>query len=224
MAEAGDKDSSEADKPAVSFKTEGDFLKAVEKKATPRIKEAAEKAVSDVLARLGVDNIDAVDGIKDALSKHEGTKSEAEKVKAEADKTAKALRSLEKRNAELETFRTSHLKERALLAHASKTIDIDTVTQLLSPKLTVGDDGAVSAPDNKSVEDAIEALLEAKPHLRASGQRSGPGTSAKPPKAPASNGQSAGPSSNGQKRLSTEQLAANFAAALTAAGTGANHP
>lgn len=205
------------DKPAVSFKTEGDFLKAVEKKAAPRIKEAAEKAIAEVLGKLGVDGVDALDAIKETLAKSEGTRSEADKAKTELDRTTKELRRLEKKSAELETFRTSSLKQRALIAHASKTHDIDTVSELLSSKLTVGDDGTVSTADGKSVDEAVEALLVAKPYLRNAGYKAGAGTGRTPPKA-ASTGHGES-SDNGAKRPTVLEARQNLAKALEQAAT-----
>ncbi|HYF26886.1 MAG TPA: hypothetical protein VD931_14180, partial [Baekduia sp.] len=110
MADDNDKSEGAApEKPAVTFKTEGEFLSAVDKKAASRERKAAEAARTEILSKLGVESVDDLDSLTERLKSSQQQQSEAEKLKGEAAKLAKKLADADKTIAELAGFKVSTL-------------------------------------------------------------------------------------------------------------------
>jgi len=177
MADDNDKSEGAApEKPAVTFKTEGEFLSAVDKKAASRERKAAEAARTEILSKLGVESVDDLDSLTERLKSSQQQQSEAEKLKGEAAKLAKKLADADKAIAELAGFKVSTLKQRALMSHATKVADPEALDAFIAPKLVVGDDGTVTGPEGKDVGEMVEELIASKPYLKAPGYKAGAGT------------------------------------------------
>jgi hypothetical protein len=192
-------DKSTDDKPAVTFKSEGEFLAAVAKKTEKAVRAAVEKAKADLLGSLGAEGEDDLSALKAKLDSSKATVTEAEKLKGENGKLAKQIRDLEKANGELAAYRSTTLKRSALMPFAGRTVDKtgETLVDLLGPRLQISDDGTtVTGPDGAKLEDVVNGLLETRPFLKAPDWKQGAGTGPKPKTdanaAAGGNGQDAG--------------------------------
>lgn len=197
MPEPDDKkpDDKDESKPAVSFKTEGEFLHAVEqrsKKALDKaVAAAAAKARADVLAGLELDEDENLDEVKTRLASSKKSKSEVDALTQKATKYEKQLKDAEKAINELSGFKDRTIRAEALSSFAVKFRDPEDMHVHLASKLLIGDDGKATAPDGGEVGKWVDSFLEGKPHLRAGDFKPGAGTSKVPakPDAKTPNGQ-----------------------------------
>lgn len=196
-------------KPAVTFETEGEFLAAVEKKTTKAVKQAQEKLRQELFAELGLDDGDEIASVKEKLTASKAAKSESDKLSAEIKKLTKERDELSKSHAELLSFKQGTMKRDAIMAHASKTRDPDVLVQLVSSKLTPGEDGSF---DPKQVEEIVTKTLADKAYLRSAEFKEGAGTKSTPAKTPGGSTQPA----NGQNapQLTPAQVIAQTAQAI----------
>ena len=184
-AAAGGKGAAAADtepKPAVTFKTEGEFLAAVEKRSKGSVSKAVDAARSEILTALGVESIDDLAGVKDRLASTEKTVSEAEKLKLSHDKTTKELEKERKKAAELSGRLVKIAKRDALLPLAAQVRDTEIVAMLVDPLLEVDEEGAVSVKDGRKLENVVSDLLKSRDFLAMPARKDGAGTTATEPR------------------------------------------
>lgn len=202
----------------VFFENEGDFLATVEKKTKPKLtaaeqrasqaaKEARESAVAEIVERLGLTDPDQIEAIKDRLAEADGTRTEAEKLKADLAKlqkeTAKALSAVTKERDELLGHRQTQMKREALTPHLAKIHPDfrDMVEENLMTKIAIVE-GKVVGPEGKAPEVLVADMLAAKPSIKAPDFKGGAGTTPNGDKSRAGAGTAGtgdgGQSSNGQ--------------------------
>lgn len=188
-------------KPAAVFKTPEEWARARKRLQS----EGAKESVSALLAKLGVESEDQIDEIKAKLEATQATQTEAEKLKNTLDKQGKEAAKLAKQLEELRGFKARVQKGEAMAPLASRFRAAADMDAYLAPLLAVDEDGKVTGPEGKSIEDTVAALLEKHTHLRAPDFKAGPGTSSRPPKG------SPQPGTNGtQRRLTPEEARANL--------------
>lgn len=189
------------DKPAVSFKTEGEFLHAVEQRSKKSldkaVKEAAAKARADVLAGLEIDEEENLDEVKVRLATSKKAKGEVETLTASMKKLEGKLKEADKTIGELSGFRDQTLRAKALSPHTTKFRDPEDMQVHLSSKLVLAEDGTATAPDGTDLGAYVDKFLEAKPHLRAPDFKPGTGTSKVPAKGEHGSGAAGGAGSAG---------------------------
>lgn len=175
-------------KPAVSFKTEGEFLAAAEKRAKGLINKAVDTARGEILASLGVESIEDLAGIKERLVTTEKQVSEAEKLKAAHDKANRDLEKERKRSGDLSGRLIKIAKRDALLPYVGQVVDPEVLTMLIDPLLEVDEEGSVSVKDGRALENVVEDLLKKREYLKKPGTKDGAGTAATEPRAKAADG------------------------------------
>ncbi len=171
-----DKDDKKTDEFAVKFKTEGEYLASVDRKLKSKVKSAVDEAVAGVLAKLGVESVDDIDGLVGKVKSSEGAATEADKLKSTLDKTLKKLADAEKATTELKSFRKTALIQKALMAHASKGKDPEVLEAMIASRLVVGDDDSVTGPDGMDVGKMVDEFYAAKPYLKSADFKEGAGT------------------------------------------------
>jgi len=169
-------------KPAVAFKTEAEFLNAVEKRSKGMINKAIEATRSELFAALGVESVEEIAGLKETLESSKKTVSEAEKLKATLDKTTREIEKERKRSGELSGRLVKIAKRDALLPFVGQVVDPEVLTMLLDPLLDVDEEGAVSVKDGRALENVVEDLLKKRDYLRKPVAKDGAGTAATEPR------------------------------------------
>jgi hypothetical protein len=176
-------DDNKDDKPkgddfAVKFKTEGEFLSAVDKKLKSRVKEAVDTATSTLLARLGVESPDDIEGIAEKLKAGGAKDTEVEALK-------KLNGKLTKENEAGKATIAAHVakiqgvaRRDALMPFAGQVRDVEALSLFVSPHLEVSEDGVVTGKDGKTVEQLVADTLKTKDYLRNPDFK--PGTGSKP--------------------------------------------
>ena len=173
-----DEDDKKTDDFAVKFKTEGEYLASVDKKLKSKISKAVEDATAGLLAKLGVESVDDIEGLIGKVKSSEGAVSEVEKLKGTHDKTAKELAKEQKRTADLTAKLQGIAKRDALSAFAPRVRSQKALAALLEGQLVVSDDGAVTGPEGKSVESMVDELLKTEEYLKSPDFKEGAGTKA----------------------------------------------
>jgi hypothetical protein len=193
MADADSKDTttttdtSTETKPAVTFKTEGEFLAAVSKKTKGEVAKAVETVRAEMMEALGLESLDDVPKLKERLASTEKSVTEAEKLKSLTDRQAKDIAKAEKKVSDLSAKLHRIAKRDALLPFNDQVVDAGVVAMLVDPLLEVDEDGGVSVKDGRALENVIGELLKAKPFLKKSDAATGAGTTATEPR-PKDNG------------------------------------
>jgi len=172
-------------KPAVTFKTEGEFLAAVEKRSKGAISKAVEAAKAEILGSLGVETLDDLGSVKERLASTEKTVSEAEKLKAAHDKAVKELDKEKRRGGELTGRLQKIAKRDALMPFMTQVRDSEALAMFAEPHLEVDDEGVVTVKNGRSVEDLVGDILKAKDYLKNPAHKDGAGTTATEPRAAA---------------------------------------
>lgn len=222
MADDKDDDKPRGDEFAVKFKTEGEFLAAVDKKLKSRVKEATETATRELLAKLGVESPDDLEGIADKLKTSTGAATEAEALKKLNGKLAKDLEKSQQANAAHVAKIQGIARRDALMPFAGQVRDVEALSLFVSPHLEVSEDGTVTGRDGKAVDDIVKDVLKAKDYLRNPDFKDGAGTKATASKVklpfavPAADDKNAKPLTIGQQ-IMNELVSAGK---LTAPGVG----
>lgn len=168
-------------KPAISFKTEGEFLATVAKKTKGAVSAAVDALRSEIAGKLGVESLDEIDAITERLKTTEKQVGEVEKLKAQHDKVTKDYAKEQKRASELSARLVKIAKRDALIPFAAQVRDPEVLAMLADPKLEVDEDGVVTVKDGTSIENLVEGLLKAKDYLRNPAHKDGAGTGSKEP-------------------------------------------
>ncbi len=134
--------------------------------AGERAKRAKKTAISELLQELGLDKVDDLKGIVTAKRKaEEDEKTELQKAQ---EREVEEKRKREALEAQLQQERLDRAIERE--AQALGFADVTDATALVERALIeTGDDGAITG-----VKEALEKLLEAKPHLKGQGEGDDP--------------------------------------------------
>lgn len=169
------------DKPAVSFKTEGEFLAAVQKRSKGDREKAVETAKSEIFSALGIESADDLAGLAERLKTTEKTVSEHDKLKSQFDKQGKEFAKLQSKAGELSARLVKIAKRDALLPFVGQTVDPDVFNVLMEPLLEVDEDGAVTVKSGGKLENLVEDLFKAKAYLKKTDAAKGAGTGAKEP-------------------------------------------
>lgn len=180
-------------KPAVAFRTEGEFLNAVEKRSKGLVTKAVDAFRTEILGTLGVESIEELAGVKERLATTEKTVSEAEKSKATLDKTTRELDKERKRSGELTARLHGIAKRDALAPYVGHVVDPEVFNMLLDPQLEVDDEGSVHVKDGRALENVVEDLLKKRDWLKRPAAREGAGTAAAEPRAKPTDGAGARP-------------------------------
>jgi hypothetical protein len=175
-------------KPAVTFKTEGEFLAAAAKKAKTEVAKAIEATRSEILGALGVESIEELTAVKERLATTEKQVTEAEKLKASYDKTNRELEKERKRSGDLSGRLIKIAKRDALLPFVGQVVDPEVLTMLLDPLLEVDEEGSVSVKDGRALENVVEDLLKKREYLKKPSAKDGAGTAATEPRVKANDG------------------------------------
>lgn len=180
-------DDKQDDKPkgddfAVKFKTEGEFLSAVDKKLKSRVKEAVDTATSELLAKLGVETADDIEGIAAKLKTSGVALTEVEALKKLNGKLAKDVEAGKATIAEHLSKLQGVARRDALLPFAGQVRDVEALSLFVSPHLEVSDDGTVTGKGGKAVKDLVDEVLKTKDYLKNPDFKAGPGTKATAPK------------------------------------------
>jgi len=170
-------------KPAVSFKTEGEFLAAVSKKTKGEVTKAVEAVRAELMEQLGIESFDQVPQLKEQLASTQKTISEAEKFKLTAEKHAKDLEKERRKTGELSGRLVKIAKRDALLPFVQQVRDPEVLAMLADPLLEVDEEGTVTVKNGRSIEDMVGDLLKAKDYLRNPTSKDGAGTTATEPRA-----------------------------------------
>jgi len=168
----GSKDS----KPAITFKTEADFHREIERKSKSAVKAAVEEANKSILEALGIDSLDDLPTVVEAAKQTKVVKTETDKLKNDFTKLTKELQKSQEANAGLMQWKQRAIKANALSAYSSKTVDLETLSALVESKIAIGDDDSVSGPNGKSLEEIVNEVFKAKPFLKAPDNTPGAGT------------------------------------------------
>ena len=195
-------------KPAVQFKSDGEYLASVEKRSRPMITKAVEAARSEIFAALGVESADELAGLKEALESSKAKVSEAEKLKAAHDKGQRELEKERKRSEGLSGRLIKIAKRDALLPYVGQVVDPEVFTMLLEDKLEVDEEGAVSVKDGKALENVVEDLLKKRDYLRKPAAKDGAGTAATEPRKTA-DGKADATSTKTDDKATTDTAGAN---------------
>jgi hypothetical protein len=124
----GTDDGSKDSKPAITFKTEADFLREIERKTKSSNAKAADEAKRALLEQLGLESDDEVPSIVEAVKKSKTAATEADKLNSEYKKLTKRQQELQEENASLHKWKHTAIKSKALSAYSSKTVDLETLT------------------------------------------------------------------------------------------------
>lgn len=174
-------------RPAVAFKSEGEYLASVEARSKGMINKAVTKAVdatrAEILGALGVESVEELAGVKERLATTEKQVSEAEKLKAAHDRANRDLEKERKRSGELTTRLHGIAKRDALTPFIGQVVDAEVFTMLLDPHLEVDDEGSVHVKDGRALENVVEDLLKKREYLKRPAAREGAGTAATEPRA-----------------------------------------
>ncbi len=199
-------------KPAVTFKTEGEFLAAVGRKAKKAAEEEREKTKAEVFAALGIESEEDLPKLKETIAASAKTVTEAEKLKSQLDKVTKEHGKTTQRAETLQAKLKGIARRDALAPFATKVRDMDVFSMLADKHLEVDDDGVVTVKDGGKVEDWVESTLKAKDYLRVPAATQGAGTTATEPRKP----------NDGAAASAGAAAAATTAAAAATNGTPAN--
>ncbi len=182
MADETDETKTKADdegnktKPAITFPTEGAFHAAVDKKLKPAIAKAVAEANRALLEQLGLDSEDELPNVVETVKKSKTAATESETLKRDLTKLSKQAKELQDSNAGLLNWKHTAIKQNALAPFSGKTVDLETLSALVLPRISIGDDDSVSGPDGKSIEDLVESVFKAKPFLKVPDNNAGAGT------------------------------------------------
>ena len=82
----------DSEKPAITFKTEVDFHRELDRKLKPRVKEATDALRAEILGKLGLESLDDIDEkVVSKLKASDGQATEVEALKRVNGKLAKDL-------------------------------------------------------------------------------------------------------------------------------------
>jgi hypothetical protein len=163
-------------KPAITFKTEADFLREIERKTKSATAKAAEEAKRALLEQLGLESDEDVPSIVETVKKSKTAATEADKLRSAFTKLEKEHKNTQEINGVLLNWKHTALKQGVLNAYASKTVDLEILAALVAPKLVIGDDDSVTGPNGVSVEEMVNGIFKAKPLLKAPDNTPGAGT------------------------------------------------
>lgn len=181
----GDAGGSKADdKPAVSFRTEGEFLAAVQKKTRKAVDDAIAATKTELFGALGIESADDLPGLAERLKTTEKTVSEHDKLKAAHDKLTKEFAKEQKKTGDLSGRLIKIAKRDALLPFVGQVVDPEVFTDIMDRQLEVDEDGAVTVKSGQKLEDAVADLLKSKAYLKKPDAAQGAGSSAKEPLKP----------------------------------------
>lgn len=162
----------------VHFENDGAFMSAVDSKAKKREQAAREAATAELLEKLGITDPAEIEQIKAKLDASGAAQTEVEKLKVNHDKAAKELVKEKARTADLTTKLQGIAKRDALSVFAPRVRSQKALAALLEGQLVVGDDGAVTGPEGKSVESMVDELLKTEEYLKSPDFKEGAGTKA----------------------------------------------
>ena len=162
----------------VTFPNDGAFGEAVGKKTKSAEKAAREAATAELLKVLDIDDPAQLEQIKEKLRAADGSLTELDKLKGDNTRLTKRLADAEKANGALLGFKHQQLKSAALAPHLAKFREEfrEEMSELISSKLTVGDNDKVTGPEGLEVEAFVDARIKAKPALGVAPFKGGAGT------------------------------------------------
>ncbi len=170
-------------KPAVTFRSDGEFMAVVTKKAKPMIAEAVNALRSEIAGKLGIESLDDIESLGERLKTTEKTVGEMDKLRAQHDKVSKEYAKELKRSGDLTQKLVKIAKRDALLPFAAQVRDPEALAMFAEQHLEVDhEEGTVSVKDGRKLDDLVSDILKAKDYLKAPGHKDGAGTTANEPR------------------------------------------
>lgn len=157
----------------VHFDDDAAFMGVVESKSKKREQAARDAATAELLEKLEITDPAQIDEIKAKLAT---SGSELDKLKADNAKLTKDLGKELKHKGDLAAKLQGIAKRDALAQFAPRVRSTKALAAMLEGQLTVGDDGAVTGPDGKTVESLVDDLLKSETYLANPEFKAGAGT------------------------------------------------
>ena len=144
--------------------------------AKGRVKEAVETANRELLAKLGVESPDDIEGIAEKLKGSTAAVTEVEALKKLNGKLAKDLEKTQQIAAGHVSKLQGLARRDALLPFAGQVRDVEALSLFVSPQLEVNEDGEVTGKGGRAVKDIVDDVLKAKDYLKNPDFKAGAGT------------------------------------------------
>lgn len=175
--EGGDKGGASPEKkPEIAFKTKAEFHAEVDRKTKSAVAKATEDTTRKYLEALGIESEEELASVVETVKKGKTAVSETEALKQQHNKLTKDHAKLKEGFDGLLGWKRQALVSSALSAYSGKTVDLETLSALVVPKLSISDDDSVTGPNGMSLEDVIEGVFKLKPFLKVPDNTAGAGT------------------------------------------------
>jgi hypothetical protein len=166
-------------KPEIAFKTKAEFHAEVDRKTKAAVTKAIEETKRALLEGLGVESEEELPTIVETVKKGKAAVTETDAIKNAHAKLTKQHATLQEQYSAAISWKHKSLRQSALNAFASKTVDLETLAALVEPKIVIGDDDSVTGPNGKALEDLVDDIFKAKPFLKVPDNTPGAGTNPK---------------------------------------------
>lgn len=163
-------------KPEVSFPTRGEFHAEIDRKLKPAVAKAVEETSRKYLEALGIESEEELTSVVETVKKGKAAVTETDQLKQQHTKLTKQHAALQEQFNAAMSWKHRAIKQSALSAYSSKTVDLETLAALVEPKIQIGEDDVATGPNGKALEDVIEEIFKAKPFLKVPDNSAGAGT------------------------------------------------